>query len=199
MSKLGKYFRVDDLTGMQLTQSVGDLALHPTCMDGTTMEVQSLSTGKKVARVVPLGINVASLAREAGRWVGGTLTASDVDPGGIFKIQNTTGLALHLSHFFVEVQTVPAGACTLDIGVTVDPIPAGGSNGLFDGIDIRSGGTPRAFDSRWPGDHPASGKIGGTWANNSWLSGTVASGASAGLVGYWAVYVIRLDNLLLSL
>ena len=199
MSRLGNYFVVDDLSGHVISPSIGPYSLHDSAFDGITLGLDH-TAGMRIARVIPLGITNAQLAREAGRYIGGNLVASDVDPGGVFSLRNLTGFELYVEFNWIDVTTNPVAACTLDVGVSVNPMPAGGAKNLWDGLDIRNAGVPKFWDTRWAGDHGGAGKIASKWANGSWLSGTVvAGGASAGLVGKWAAKVTRMDNLLLVL
>jgi len=183
--------QVLNATGEIYTRSVGARALLASAAQGTRVQVITDGLGQHQIELVPQSITPAYLSFESGRQMGAALTASDVDPGGVYKIQNTSGKELYLKDLQILLTALSAGACTLDVGVSLDPLAVGGSNNIFDGIDVNAG--PLEFDSRMSGDHPAAGRVGATWPNLYWLSITVITGASAGLAG--RVLFMVTDNL----
>ena len=183
MSKLGPVFQVEDPSGLVTSRSIGDKALAASAAQGTRLAVVTDAGGRHQVDAVPDSFDPDYLSWESGKWRGITLAASDVDPGGVAMIQNTTGKPLWIDHLVLFTTATPAGVCTVDVGVSVNPIPVGGSNTIFDGIDIRNGGVVRDFDSRLAADHPLAGRPGGEWQAGEWLSVTMRTGATAGLTG----------------
>lgn len=98
--------------------------------------------------------------------------------GGIFAWQNPEGVAIIVTKVLVDVTTVAAAACTLDIGTTA--VSAGTlSDNLIDGLDVRT--ATGLFGIADGAD--ANGKSQQKLAAGKWVTGSKASGAAAGLAG----------------
>lgn len=192
MSALGPKMLVSDATGLIETRSVGQHSLDAGAAHGARVAVVTSLTGKHQIDLVPNSITPAYVTWETGKWSGVTLAASDVDPGGVVKLQNLTGKALYLRNLMVHVTTPATGGCTVDVGLGADPVPVGGSASIFDGIDVNNAGVNIDFDSLFDGDHPGSGRPGGLWPAGEWLSITMKTGATAGLVG--RCFFLALDH-----
>jgi|15BtaG_2_1085339.scaffolds.fasta_scaffold00049_42 hypothetical protein len=192
--ELGNNHRIDFQSGEALDQVVGDKALLPASCEGT--RVQILATGaKRQIDLVPSGINSEYLQLEAGKFLGASIADSNVDPAGMFARQNTSGKDLWIARLWVVGGTVPALAATADIGTSANPVPVGGSNNIFDGIDLRNGGVVRDWDSALAADHPLAGRPSRLWLQNEWLSMTMATGDVTGFVGKLIVQVVALNDL----
>ena len=85
----------------------------------------------------------------------------------------------------VDVTTVAASACTLDIGgtaVTATTL----SDTLIDGIDVHT--ATGQFDNLLAANAGTNGLTVNKIATGKWVTGSTASGASAGLVGFAYIY-----------
>ena len=106
------------------------------------------------------------------------LAAADTG-GGVFSWQNPEGAAIVVERLVVDVTTDATGACTVDAGTTPTSATTLSDN-LIDGLDV--GAAAGTFDSIT--DKGTNGKSRQKLAAGKWVTGSVASGASAGLVGY---------------
>jgi hypothetical protein len=169
---------IENATGLIRSRAVGDKALHTSAAQGNRVQIATNSAGQHQIDLVQQSITPLYLDRESSKPFGGALVASDVDPGGVFALQNNTGSDLWLDQLNIIITNTPAGACELDVGITVDPMPPGGSGSIFNNIDVRNGGVAREFDSRVDGVRP-----GVLWPNNYWLCATKVVGATLGMTG----------------
>jgi len=172
-----------------VTQVVGDKALRAACADDSTIEVNS-STGK--LRLKPQGTalangaQAASMSKFAGATIRGNLTASDA-AAGVFSEENTYGTDLR-AIVTIDVTTVATGACTLDIGVAATNIL---SDTLMDGIDVNA--AVGMFSSLSDADAGTNGKAVRKWKSGEFLTASMKSGATAGLVGTFVIEVLDLN------
>ncbi len=169
-----------------VTQVIGSKALRSACADASTIEVNS-STGQ--LRVKPQGtalgngIQRASMSKTAGTSIQGSLTASDA-AAGVFSLLNSYGTDLR-AIATIDVTTVSTGACTIDVGVAATSIL---SDTLMDGIDVNS--ATGMFSSLSDGGNGAAVR---KWKSGEYLTASVASGASSGLVGTYLIEVIDMN------
>ena len=175
-------------TGGEITsQSVGDKAFKSSAADDSTLEVSS-STGKMQIKDAgtskAAGVTRDKMAKGAGFWLRGALTASDT-VAEIFQLTNSYGSDLIVTRAMIQVTTVSSGACTVDVGTG-----SGAStsyDNLLDGIDTTSTGVSDNLKSMHAGD---SGRSVIVWKSTEYINASKASGATSGLVGYYAVYCV---------
>lgn len=97
---------------------------------------------------------------------GGTDTA-----GGILSYVNNFGCDLIITAHQLDVTTVATGACTVSFGQT-------GTNGTTSSSNCISGQDVHSATGTFNG-----GALSVKWPAGTWITGSKASGASAGLVG----------------
>lgn len=106
------------------------------------------------------------------------LTAVDT-PGGLFSWQNPEGKSIIVDRVLLDITTPSSGACTADVGTTATSGTTLSDN-LIDGASLAS--AAKQLDNL--GDAGTNGKAKQKLAAGKWVTGSVASGASAGVVGY---------------
>jgi hypothetical protein len=99
--------------------------------------------------------------------------------GGVFAWVNPTGVAIIVNRLVLNITTKATNACTLDCGTTATSATTL-SDTLIDGQDVNA--AAGVFDNLI--GHGTNGKAGQPLAAGKWVTGSVASGASAGIVGY---------------
>lgn len=115
----------------------------------------------------------------------GTLGAADTG-GAVISWQNPEGVAIIITRVIVYVSTVSTGACTVDIGTTATNGTTS-SNNLLTALDVNA--ATGVFDNI--NEAGASGKARQLLAAATWVTGSKASGAAAGLVGkYYIEYIL---------
>ena len=178
-------FNGDEIT----SQSVGDKALKSSAAAGTTIEVDA-TTGqlqlKATGTSLSGGLQRDQSSKFAGHWFQGSLTASDA-VAGVFKIENTYGSDLIIDRAIIHITTASTGVSTLDIGVASDGVTS--ANNLLDGIN---GQTLGATDNIKNMDDGSSGRSVMLWRSGEFINASRASGATAGIVGFFAVHAIDL-------
>ena len=178
-------FNGDEIT----SQSVGDKALKSSAADGTTIEVDA-TTGqlqlKATGTSLSGGLQRDQSSKFAGHWFQGTLAASDA-VAGVFQLENTYGSDLVVDRAIIHITTATAGACTIDIGVASDGVTS--ADNLLDGIDGTSTG---ATDNIKSMDDGSNGRSVMTWRSGEFINASRATGATAGLVGFFAIHAIDL-------
>lgn len=176
-------------SGEITSQAVGDKALLSTCADNTSIEVDA-TTGqlqvKTAGSSLSNGLQRDQSSKYAGRWLRGALVASDV-VGTVFRLQNTYGSDLIVTDALVYVTTAAAGTCNIDVGTgpavaiyenLIDQLQVGTTGGIsYEGVYSNLT------------DPGAAGGI-ALWSNTHYLTASMAAGATAGLVGFYAVHVI---------
>lgn len=137
--------------------------------------------GALSSKGVALG-NSADLNRGAMKKVTGALAAVDT-AGGVFAWANTETGYILVRHVVLNVTTKTTGACTVDVGTTAVNATTKVDN-LIDGVDIA------AATGIFTNDESAgtNGKPFKRLATGKWVTASVASGASAGLVGTYEIY-----------
>ena len=114
------------------------------------------------------------------RIVSRDLNAID-SPGGVFNFVNSTKRDFIITRVIVSLSTPSTGAATLDVGASSSATTS--SDNLIDGLDIN--GASGLFDNFTnPGGN---GLNMVTVPKGEFVTGSIASGASAGLVG--TVYI----------
>lgn len=105
------------------------------------------------------------------------LTAVDT-AGGLFAWQNKDARAVIVDRIVVDITTPSSGACTADIGFTATSATTLSDN-LIDGASLAT--SAKVLDNL--DDKGTNGKAKQKVASGKWVTGSVASGASAGVVG----------------
>ena len=105
------------------------------------------------------------------------LTASD-SAAGVFTWQNPNPFNCNVVRVILYVSNEATGACTVDIGTTSS---VASSDNLLDGVDV--GTAVAVFDNVDATDQGTSGRSQRLLTQGSYVTGSVASGASAGLEG----------------
>jgi len=105
-----------------------------------------------------------------------TLNAVDT-AGGVFSFQNDSGSDLIVDISFINVTTASTGACTVDIGVAANATTS--DDTIIDGLDVNAAtGVFNSID-----DAGTNGGIGVLLPAGRYITASVATGASAGIVG----------------
>jgi len=177
------------IDGSEITsQSVGDKSLKTTCADADTIEVSS-TTGKLQLKDAGSskanGVGRADVSKFAGFWLQGALTASDA-AGGVFSAENTYGTDLAILRVVLQVTTGTAGACTIDIGIEADAVTS--ADDLIDGLSLADAGV---YDSI--ADKGTNGSSRRRWPSGGFANASMASGATAGLVGTYAIFALDMN------
>lgn len=142
--------------------------------------------------------NYDKIAAENGFFVGPTGSEKEVIPssgrlpkvakvalaavdtaGGVFAWVNSESVSIIINKIVVDVTTKATSACTVDIGTTATNATTSSDN-LIDGLDV--GTAAGTFDNIT--DKGTNGKSRQKLASGKWVTASVASGASAGIVGY---------------
>jgi len=157
---------------------IGDKALLASAADGTSIEVNSV-TGKlgvpSSGSSLSNGVQRVGMSKFAGARLVGNLTASDA-AAGVVSVQNTYGTDLIVERLFLDVTTATSGACTLDAGVAATAILAS---------DLMSGANPSTVILLDNHTSPALSSV--KWPSTEFLTVSMASGATAGLVGTYQI------------
>lgn len=131
---------------------------------------------------VQVTATAAELNRGGLKKVTGNLAAVDTG-GGVFSWANPESGTILIEHVVLNVTTKTTAACTIDVGVTATSAVTS-SDTLIDGKDINASvGTFTNIESAG-----TNGKFAQRLAAGKWVTGSVASGASAGLVGTYEIY-----------
>ena len=107
-----------------------------------------------------------------------TVLAAVDTAGGLFSWQNPEGKSIFVTRVLLDVKTPSSGACTADVGTTATSGTTLSDN-LIDGASLAT--AAKLLDNL--GDAGTNGKTKQKLAAGKWVTGSVASGASAGLVG----------------
>lgn len=191
MSLTAGKFKADD-DGFIVSPSVGASALHSSAFDGTTLEKNAAGAGQ-VAKASDhsQGVQADNLHRSIGFVKKGNLTASD-SAAGIFSVENPTASDMCVVVYF-RVATGSAGACTVNVGT--DSAGTGSSDNIMDGFSVQAGGSDvRVHCSLDSGDAGTNGKTYTVWAAGEYITASMASGATAGLVGTYTIHAFSLED-----
>jgi hypothetical protein len=112
------------------------------------------------------------------------LAAADTG-GGVFAWQNPEAGSVQVERVILDVTTQSSGACTVDVGATATNATTSSDN-LIDGVSVAAAGLKDNL-----GDAGTNGKARQKLAAGKWVTASVASGASAGLVGFAYVHYIN--------
>lgn len=98
--------------------------------------------------------------------------------GGVLAWQNPEAGSIIITGFTVDVTTASTGACTVDFGTTATSATTT-SDTLIDGVSVAAIAVLSNID-----DKGTNGKSRQKLATGKWITGSMASGAAAGLAGY---------------
>ena len=140
----------------------------------------------RIKHLILKGVEVIATAAELNRGAlkkaTGALAAVDT-AGGLFSWANPETGEILVEHVALKIGTKTTGACTADVGTTATSATTLSDN-LIDGKDINAAaGTFTNLESAG-----TNGKAGQRLAAGKWVTGSVASGASAGIVGTYEIY-----------
>ena len=177
-------------SGGEITsQSVGDKALKSTAADTTSIEVSS-TTGK--LGIVDAGYSLANgLQRDQsskynGHWLQGSLSASDA-AAGVFQERNTYGTVLLITRVLIYVSTIAGDTCTIDVGVGTGASTSYAN--LMQALDVRT--STGAFGNIK--NKGGTGEEVHLWGTSEYVNASMASGATSGLAGKYAIHVIDIN------
>lgn len=188
MADSGKIGGVTILGGEITSSSVGRKATQSDLVDGTSIDLADSGA----LQIKAQGTNAASgvqrdqMSKFAGFVIKGSLTASD-SAAGIFSEENTFGTDLLVLRIVLFVTTAATGSCTVDIGEGSSSSTS--YDNIIDGLDVGSGAG--AFDNL--GDPGTNGHSVRVWRSGEYVNASMASGATAGLVGTYAIHVIDIN------
>lgn len=131
--------------------------------------------------VLEYGTNASSKVKRLIQCERVALAAVDT-AGGVFAWANPTGSTVMITGLAVDVTTVTSGACTIDCGVATDGTTL--SDTLIDGASTAT--TARVIDNIK--DTGTNGTSMQRCTSSQYVTGSVASGASAAIVGYAYIY-----------
>lgn len=111
----------------------------------------------------------------------GALAAVDTG-GGVFSVASAFTEDVFVDFVSITRSTKSSGACTVDVGVTLTSATTLSDN-LMDGVNAAaSEATENNFANAG-----TNGKVRQIWPAGKWVTASVASGNSAGLVGTYAI------------
>jgi hypothetical protein len=165
-----------DTTGKKVDFDASTNTLNMACtvqIDGTALtstaaELNLIDNADRVVKVAKVALSAVDTA------------------GGLFAWQNDEGAAIMVQNVLLDVTTKATSACTADLGTTATSA-ATLSDNMIDGVDVAT--AAGLFDSIT--DKGTNGKSRQKLADAKWVTGSVASGASAGIVGFaYIEYVV---------
>lgn len=114
------------------------------------------------------------------------IALANVDTGGgVASLLNPEGADLIVTNCVIETSVVATAACTLDVGIAAAATTL--NDTLIDGQDVNA--AIGIFDNT--DDQGTNGKKSQSWDSDEYFTISVASGASAGLVGFVYIEFIR--------
>ena len=187
-SRLGDALQIDNTTGEIVSRSVGNKALKSEAADQVGLEVSS-STGKLQIKEAGTskanGVQRDEMSKYAGARIKGALAAADTG-GGIMSVENTFGTDLVIERLILKVDTGTTGACTADFGLASGATTS--ADGLLDNANMASkGGVSSGFVLDNIDDQGTNGESVVIWQSGYFITGSMASGAAAGLVGTYQI------------
>lgn len=105
--------------------------------------------------------------------------------GGVISWANPEASAIIIERVVLDVTTAATAAATIDIGVTATSATTSADN-LIDGLDVNT--AAGVFDNIT--DKGTNGKSRQRVAVGKWVTGSKATGATAGLVGYAYIHYV---------
>ena len=161
-----------------------NLAMKTLTIDGTLVTATAAELNQ-LAGATATAAQTTTIAAAAGTVTFDRLTkiarvalAALDTGGGVLAWANPEAGSILITRVVLDVTTKATGACTVDIGTTAASA-ATSSDTLIDGLDV--GTATGVFDSIT--DKGTNGKSRQKLATGKWVTGSMASGAAAGLVG----------------
>ena len=178
--------QVDDT--QVVAPAFGGRSLLPASADASSLRVGSTGAWEIVPAGTTLGNGVQrnAVSKRALPNLQGDLVASDA-AAGIINVQNTYGSDLVVLRLEIDLTVASTGACTADFGIAATAII---SDTLIDGLNLQP--TPVGpFDN--VDDQGTNGNSALKWPDGQYLTGSIASGAAAGLVGTYAIWLVDMN------
>ncbi len=192
-SRIGDKLTVDNTTGLITSSSVGKQATAAGIADEDTLTRNadgSLSVADQGSSA-DAGVDFDNLTRKVAYIKRGSLTAAS-GGGGIFAVQNTSGVTLHFAEVYFNVQTGSGPACTVDVGVGASSTTS--YDTVMDGFSIETGTAgENVHRLTYASDQGTNGKPYTAWPNNEYITASVATGTVTGLVGTYVIVGIDLN------
>lgn len=107
--------------------------------------------------------------------------------GGILAWANPLDTSIFITKIVLDVTTVAAAACTIDVGTTATSA-ATSSDNLIDGLDVNAA----IITADNITDKGTNGKSRQKLASGKWVTGSKATGAAASLAGYAYIHYTRI-------
>jgi len=168
-----------------ITPCVGNRALRSTAVDGVGLTLASGAIALQAAGASAAnGVQRDEVSKYAGLWITGSLVASDA-AAGVLSEENTYGTDLIITRALIFVTTASTGACTIDVGQKVTEISG---DDLLDGLSVAA-----ATIADNIADKGTNGSSRRKWGAGEFVTGSMASGATAGLVGTYAIHVLDMN------
>ena len=169
-----------------ITPCVGNRAFRSSAFDGVgvTLNASGQASLQAAGAAAALGVQRDEVSKYAGFWIKGSLVASDA-AAGVLSEENTYSTDLIITRFLLFVTTPSTGACTIDIGQKSTEISG---DDLLDGISVAAAGIADNIANK--GTNGSSRR---KWGAGEFVTGSMASGATAGLVGTYAIHVIDIN------
>lgn len=104
--------------------------------------------------------------------------------GGVLSWANPESGSIIVERVVLDVTTASTGACTVDVGTTATTA-ATSSDNLIDGVTVAAIAVKDNV-----GDAGTNGKARQKLATGKWVTGSMASGAAAGLAGYAYIHYL---------
>jgi len=168
-----------------ITPVVGSRAFRSTAVDGVGITLASGALALQTAGASRAnGVQRDELSKYVPFAIQGALNANDA-AAGIFSEENTYGTALTVLDVIVKIATASTGACTIDIG---EAATESSSDDLIDGLSIAATGV---FSSSM--DSGTNGRRMQRWGSGGFVTGSMASGGTAGLVGTYLIIAVDME------
>ena len=188
MADSGKIGGVTILGGEVTSSSIGRKTTKSDLVDGTSIDLADSGA----LQIKAQGTNASSgvqrdqMSKFAGFFIKGSLTASD-SAAGVFSETNGFGTDLIVLRIVIFITTAATGSCTIDIG------EGSSASSSFDNIidGLNAGAGAGAADNL--GDPGTNGHSSRVWKSGEHITASMASGATAGLVGTYAIHVIDIN------
>lgn len=163
--------------------SAKTLVLNDTLVTATAAELNQLAGATATAaQLTAIAAAAGSVSFDRSVKIARVALAALDTGGGVFAWANPEADSILITRTVLDVTTKATGACTIDVGTTATNATTSSDN-LIDGLDV--GTAAGVFDSIT--DKGTNGKSRQKLATGKWITGSMASGAAAGLVGY--VYI----------
>lgn len=150
-----------------------------TNLDATALTIGDVAVTATAAQLNQAASAIGTVAFDRSMKIARVALAAADTAGGVFAWANPEAGSIIVNRVVLDVTTNSTGACTVDVGTTATNATTLSDN-LIDGVSVASAAGVK--DNL--GDAGTNGKTRQKLATGKWVTGSVASGASAGLVGY---------------